>query len=462
MGYQRLSAHAADVLLSHWLENPHSVQVREFSEALADKFTRRTKQIGPEQEVWDLYLSYAEKFLSKLSLSLPNGRSAPTTIARLENPAWWRKQLFRSLTRHIDQLARLHGSVHQRREIYLSDEALLRYLRRAADNEDFLSSMEAVSSEGNKVPLSELADHSLSKAENRRAEYMVRSRGIEERAADLGYVPLFVTFTSPSKHHCRHFSGQPNTKWVGSTPKQVQHDYFGKSWAQIRAALARNQIAYLGVRIVEPHHDGTPHWHMLLYVVPTLKELLISIIKSKALEEDGNEPGAQQKRVEIVEIDPTKGSATGYVAKYITKSVDGHAIDTDTYGNPAVDSAQRIVAWSRVWGIRQFQTFGTPPIGVYRELRRLRTPTTPLYESTRVAADAAEYRDVIRLSEELGLVTFRAPWIDEKSGECSSPINGYGEELLDPVRGIQAESVPESAPLTTRDDRWTIQRVDDV
>ena len=462
MAYQRISAHAADVLLSHWLEDPHAIQIREFSESLADKFTRRTRQVKPEHESWEIYLSYAKKFLGRLSLSLPQGTSAPTTIARLENPVWWRKQLFRSLTRNIDQLARLHGSVHQRREIYLSDEALLRYLRRAAANEDFLSSMEAVSSHGNKVSLSELADHSLSKAENRRAEYMVRSRGIEERAADLGYVPLFVTFTSPSKYHCRHFSGQPNTKWVGATPKQVQHDYFGKTWAQIRAALARNQIAYLGVRIVEPHHDGTPHWHMLLYVVPTFKDLLISIIKDKALEEDGNEPGAQKKRVEIVEIDPTKGSATGYVAKYISKSVDGHAIETDTYGNSAVDSAQRIVAWSRVWGIRQFQTFGTPPIGVYRELRRLRSPTLPLYEGARLAADAAEYRDVIQLSEELGLVTFRAPWVDEKSGECTSPFNGYGEEPLDPVRGIQAASVPESTALTTRDVRWTIQRVDEV
>ena len=232
-------------------------------------------------------------------------------------------------------------------------------------------------------------------------------------------------------------------------------------WAQVRAALARNEISYFGVRIVEPHHDGTPHWHVLIYVLPTHKEELISIILEAGLKEDSHEPGAQQNRVKIIEIDPTKGSATGYVAKYISKSVDGFAIDLDTYGLPAKDSAQRVVAWSRVWGIRQFQTFGTPPIGVYRELRRLRKPTLPLYEGARLAADAAEYCHVIQVSEELGLVTFRAPWIDEETGECRSPFNAYGEEPEDPVRGIKAERFPDSVALTTRTVRWTIQRADE-
>lgn len=54
--------------------------------------------------------------------------------------------------------------------------------------------------------------------------------------------------------------------------------------------------------------------------------------------------------------------------------------DTATYGDSAVDSAQLIFAWSRVSGIGQLQTFGTPLIGFYRELRRLRTPKLPLYE----------------------------------------------------------------------------------
>jgi len=461
MSYQHRSSHTGDVLLSNWLEDPTSVSIAEFSEALTDKFSTRTRRVEADQETWEQCLSYAKRFLSRMSLPLPTGRSVVTIMARLENPAWWRKKLSRAFARHIDQLARLHGLVHKRREIYLSDHAFRLHLQSMENNQGLLSIMEAVSSEGDRLSLSELADKSLSKAENRRAEYMVRSRGMEEHANDLGYIPLFVTLTSPSKYHCRFSTGKPNTKWVRHSPRKVQQEYFMVIWAQVRAALARSEIEYFGVRIVEPHHDGTPHWHVLVYVFPEHKEELISIIHEAGLKEDGDEPGAQKNRVKIVEIDPAKGSATGYVAKYISKSVDGFAIDLDTYGLSAKDSAQRVVAWSRVWGIRQFQTFGTPPIGVYRELRRLRQPTLPLYEGARLAADAAEYRDVIQLSEELGLVTFRAPWIDQETGECVSPFNAYGEEPKDPVRGIKAEDVPGAMALTTRTVRWTLQRVDE-
>ncbi|MBY6221538.1 replication endonuclease [Marinobacter nauticus] len=70
-------------------------------------------------------------------------------------------------------------------------------------------------------------------------------------------------------------------------------------------------------------------------------------------------------------------SATGYVAKYISESIDGYEVGEDSYGNDAVESAARIRAWASIWGIRQFQFMGSPNVTVYRELRRLRNIEGP-------------------------------------------------------------------------------------
>jgi len=101
-------------------------------------------------------------------------------------------------------------------------------------------------------------------------------------------------------------------------------------------------------------------------------ERLKQVLTLHGLADSPDEPGAQKQRVKLVEIDPSKGTAAGYIAKYVSKNIDGEGIDADLYGRDAKNSARRIDAWASAWGIRQFQQIGGASVTVWRELRRLK------------------------------------------------------------------------------------------
>ena len=291
-------------------------------------------------------------------------------VQKLSGNRWWRRQMRIRRNQGMDQAARLLGLIHERGQIYISGEALGLRLKQKIRNRKLLESLEAVNQHGYAALLSELADISVSKPAIRKAEMMTRMRGFEEIADDMGHIAEFVTLTCPSKYHARRFSGGPNPKYRGYTPKQA-NDYLVEVWASIRKELSESGIRVYGFRTVEPHHDGCPHWHMMLFLEPEYKEIVRKICHKHARRVDGNEPGARKRRCVFKSVDKNKGTATGYIAKYISKSIDGEGVGQDFYGHDAKTSAMRIVEWAGTWCVRQFQQIGGAPVSVWRELRRV-------------------------------------------------------------------------------------------
>ncbi|MBL1887440.1 replication endonuclease, partial [Klebsiella pneumoniae] len=110
-------------------------------------------------------------------------------------------------------------------------------------------------------------DGSVANPAIRRCELMTRIRGFENICNELGYVGEFYTLTAPSKYHATTKAGYRNSKWNGASPSDTQ-SYLTGLWARIRAKLHREEIRIFGIRVAEPHHDGTPHWHMLMFMLP--------------------------------------------------------------------------------------------------------------------------------------------------------------------------------------------------
>ncbi|MBU2279616.1 MAG: replication endonuclease, partial [Gammaproteobacteria bacterium] len=119
-----------------------------------------------------------------------------------------------------------------------------------------------------------------------------------------GHIGSFVTLTCPSKYHFAYASsGDRNPNWNCATPYQAQQ-YLNQVWARIRAELARQEIQIYGLRVAEPQRDGTPHWHMMLFMAPDHLSAFRTVFMQYALAEDGDEKGALVNRVKLVDIDP--------------------------------------------------------------------------------------------------------------------------------------------------------------
>lgn len=386
---------------------------------------------------------------------------------RLIKAQWWERQLHVKARREWEAGKIAAGEVSERRQLYCTDQAVHIWRAMRRRNQEMMQEVFVFNDDGWLSTLGDIAKHSLANPAVRRAEMMTRLRGLEEYAQAAGHGATFLTITCPSKFHAN--SG----KYNGATPKEAQ-EYLCKVWARIRAQLAREDIEFYGFRVAEPHNDGCPHWHMILFAPPGQLFRIEAVCSQYALAMDGNEPGAQKRRFTRERIKLArgesgyKGGAVAYIAKYISKNIDGKREDGQTIGevrdrdgnivaDDAITTAERVLAWSSFWGIRQFQQVGGALIGPYRELRRIHWQITAsaTLELARQHADQGEFGAYLEAVKAIPDLQTKKRCLFEElydAGDmkgAAQALNQYGEPTID-VIGVMGDGVD----IITRRDDW--------
>ena len=149
-----------------------------------------------------------------------------------------------------------------------------------------------------------------------------------------------------------------------------------------------------------------------------------------------------------IAIDPQQGSAVAYVAKYVAKSIDGAGLPV---GEDATSRAERVVASTTTWGQRQFQQIGGPPIGVYRELRRLRSAQSGELEILRDAADRGDFGTYFQA---MGGPGARRADLPLRIARSSGGAPGKYGDAVERTVGLQVGNLI----VPTRIHRWTIKK----
>lgn len=343
--------------------------LREQAKSLATSvLALRRQYLNDELAVNDLRGFVKQQGITKLA----DHYSVQGETGRYSDHKWWLRKLRKTLRQNIETVLHHLNQVNKKKSLYCSQPTLKARIKQKQYAEEYLANTIATNEHGQSFSLLELSKKGVSDPKIRKGELMVRARGFEDLAKELGHEATFLTITCPSKYHRSYStSGHENPKWGGFTPIEGQN-YLNKLWQLIRSKLNRLGIRFYGFRVAEPQHDGTPHWHLLLFVEPDYYQPMIEIMREYAMKEDGEEKGAEQHRFTEVKIDPSKGSATGYIAKYISKNIDGSDLEEGFYGEDPLDAACRVDAWAACWGIRQFQQLGGCSVTVWRELRRLK------------------------------------------------------------------------------------------
>lgn len=240
------------------------------AKSLARSHYHRTKNLG-ETEL-RIYANRVHEYGIKL---VPYSDAViQGTILRLRSEKYWRKTLNRLADSQREHLSRLHhresGSIGEIR--YCSDATVKVFEERK----------QRISAQMIANDREHLLNIYTTGSSSRHKRLYLILKGLERLAEIRSFGWVMLTLTCPPEYH-------PCSKSYNNFSFKDGQRYLARNWSKLTKDLSKEFVAgedYFGVRVVEAHKSGTPHWHVLLFskndVVARLQKKLALVYKKEA------------------------------------------------------------------------------------------------------------------------------------------------------------------------------------
>ena len=396
-----------------------------------------------DEDVRELALEFAQRRLPAtdkvvwaervLRASVP-GESEATRTARVNDARFWRRAIRVLLLREREHFFLRLRLVGESAEAYVSDvqlSARLAQLKRQAQwMKETVLVPRYLAPDDVKDGLLTL-DKVASSPRTRFAKLYAFVKAMDAISIEQGLASCMLTFTLEPEWHPNPSHG--GNSWNGASPREA-HQSLAARWQSILRDLDRLGVGVSGLRVVEPHKDACPHWHLWLLYSPRAEQAILQTVmryfplklKVRSPRAKGSTSAAGDRifdtlddlkakvsrvprhakegaQVELARIDRTISSGASYAMKYLLKTVDGgDQLNAQTglfAEGPAASppqsakqkkrraehlaAAQRVDSYRALWGINAGQLFGVAKcLTAWDELRKLgETPSHPLLKS---------------------------------------------------------------------------------
>ncbi|MCP9759393.1 hypothetical protein EGI20_08730 [Aquitalea sp. S1-19] len=340
-----------------------------------------------------------------LNADIP-GQTEQAQRARINDARFWRRAIRTHIIREREHFFLRLKIIGNRNEAYVSDVQLANRCAQLRRQEQWMKETyllpRYLSPEDAEKRLLTIADVTRS-AKMRFSKLYTFVRAVDELAQEADLAAGLLTLTLEPEWHPNPSHG--TNSWNGASPREA-HRSIATRWQSTQRDLDHLSIGISGLRVVEPHKDGCPHWHIwLLYKPEAEAEILTTVmkyfpnkLKLRAIKRDDDrmfdcrtdlvegkgralthvKEGAQ---VELARIDRSISGGASYAMKYLLKTVDGGEgvqgveqwIEEDKQKRlQQNETTQRVDAYRALWGINSGQLFGIAKcLTAWDQLRRL-------------------------------------------------------------------------------------------
>lgn len=309
-------------------------------------------------------------------------------IDRLRNYKFIKRKL-ETIAKQQNELKKIKTGQVGIKEEYTSDYSVKMQKQKELNAKKFLNKEFFNPSKNFKIKLSDIVKTDQDKV----AELITISKGIENIASIEGYEWRFITITCPSEYHrittIKNGKKILNTKYEDYSPSE-SNKYLQNAWSRIRSLLSKRSINYYGLYCTEPHKDSTPHRHILIYANKESfadQKILDQLsnfqqkTKNKKNEKDYNDflnkfqlnysntieacflqhfnfslkaiKIEYPKIVQNAEGKKVQATPTTYILKYIMKS-----LGVSKYDDQEVENADKVKTTSSIFKYRRYGFFG--------------------------------------------------------------------------------------------------------